>query len=109
MAFYPLNNLTQAITVTNSSAATALTEVSNQVPGGMNVSYEIQNAGSATIFVAWGVTSPTATITTSYPILAGQSKVIDVPNNVASSKIAFFVFISGTTGQQAYITPGFGQ
>lgn len=109
MAFYPLNNLSQTITVTGSSVATALTEVSNQVPGGMNVTYEVQNAGSATIFLAWGASTISTATTTGYPVLAGQSKVIDIPNNVASSKVTHFAFISGTTGQTVFITPGYGQ
>jgi len=109
MAFYPLNNLSQTVSVTGSSAATALSTISGQATGGANVSYEVQNAGSVTVFMAWGAATITTATTTGYPILAGQSKVIDIPNQNTESKVTHFAFISGTTGQTVYITPGYGQ
>ena len=109
MAFYTLNNKTQTINVTNSSVATALAETADVAPGRMNVNYEIQNGGAVPVFMAYGSSTVSTTATTGYPILPGQSKVIDIPNNTDASKITHFAFIAGTTGQTVYITPGYGQ
>ena len=109
MAFYPFNNKTQTITVGLTSAVTQLTDIRDVAPGQMNVTYELQNTGTATVFIAFGNSTITTTVAAGYPILAGQSKVIDIPNNTDASKITHFATISGTAAQTLIVTPGYGQ
>ena len=61
----PLATLTLAATAT--SANGAISPVAQTL--------EIQNAGGSTAFVRWGIGTQTA-VTTDYPVLSGQSKVI---------------------------------
>jgi hypothetical protein len=109
MAFYPFNNKSQTIAVGLTSAATQLSTISDVAPGQMNVTYELQNTGSAPVFIAFGNSTVTTTVATGYPILVGQSKVIDIPNNVDANKVTHFATISGAASQTLTITPGYGQ
>ena len=108
MAFYPLQHLSQTINVTLTTAATALTPISG-VTTALNVTYEIQNNGTVPVFMAIGTSAITTSVAAGYPILPGQSKVIDTLNNVDANTAPHIAFISGTTGQTVFITPGYGQ
>ena len=97
--FHP-SNPTSTINVTNSSVATALVGSTSN----MRATVELQNAGSADVFVDFG---PANTVTTAvasgYPIMAGQSKLVTIPAGTA-----YIACISGTSGQTLYVTVGSG-
>jgi len=97
--FHP-GNPSQTITVGTSSAATALNGSTNN----MRLAVELQNAGSAVVFVEFGYSSGvTATVAASYPILPGQSKLVTIP--AGTTHVAT---ISGTASQTLYVTVGMG-
>lgn len=96
----PMAAGTVTISCTASSAATTLAVPSDQ----MQRQLELTNAGSATVFIETAGASPTAVVATSYPILAGQTKVISVSQS--ATKIAC---ISSTGTQTVYATVGIGQ
>ena len=99
MAFAHGVNKTQTITVGTSSTNTAL-----NFPDGDT--YEFNNDGTATVFVEWSTSgSPvTTTVTTSYPILPGQCKVLKKPRDATH-----LANISGTASQTLYVTSGSGE
>lgn len=91
-------NLT--ISVTSSSATvtlpTAGLESARQV--------ELQNVGSAAIFVEFCPTSTcTAAIATSYPILAGQSKIVTIKGNTTN------IATIAVAAQTLYVSVGVGE
>jgi hypothetical protein len=93
-------NPSQTITVGTSSAATAL----NGSTSNMRNVVELQNAGSAVVFVEPGFSSGvTATVAASYPILPGQSKLITI-----AAGVTHLATISGTASQTLYVTVGMG-
>ena len=93
--FQPSTLRTQTITVANTATNTALTTPLCDF-------YEFNNDGTATVFVEWSSsTVVTSTITTSYPILPGQCKMLPRPTFATHLNN-----ISGTTGQTLYVTPG---
>lgn len=95
----PANSIT--ITAGTSSAATALP------PSGVGSQrqVELQNAGSAVIFVEFCPSSTcTAAVATGYPILVGQSKVVTI-----KSEATHIATISGTASQTLYVTAGIGE
>jgi hypothetical protein len=101
----PLNpftpaNPTSTITVGVASAATALVGST----GNMRAVVELQNAGSAVVFVDFGSSSGiTTAVASGYPILPGQSKLITI--HAGATHIAT---ISGTAAQTLYVTVGMG-
>jgi hypothetical protein len=84
------------ITVTDSSAATALVGTGAQVM--------LHNAGSAIVFVNFGTSTATAAVATGTPIPVGAIMVLT--KKAADTHIAT---ISGTTGQTLYVTTGEGE
>jgi hypothetical protein len=64
----------------------------------------VYNAGTATIFLAFGDVTVTAT-TAGYPVPSGAIEVITVPNVAAAPNVAG-ITASGTA--TVYITPGAG-
>lgn len=89
----------KTISCTSSPSATALATAGAGGPRQL----ELQNGGSAVIFVEVGRSSVTAATTTGYPILAGQSKVISV--GPETTHIACVVASSTHT---LYVTVGRG-
>lgn len=89
-----------AISVTNSSAATALFG-----PMGEKRNLELQNAGTIAVFVEFCPSSTcTAATATSYPVLPGQSKMVTIqPSTTHIAAIA----TSGT--QTLYVAVGIGE
>lgn len=89
---------TKTISCTNTTAATAL-------PGTIlqQGQLELQNAGTAVIFVEVGASTVTAVAATAYPILVGQSKVITVPQD-----ITHIACIVGASTHTLYVTVGRG-
>jgi hypothetical protein len=101
---HPLNpfhasNPSSTITVGTSSAATALVGSA----GTMRMVVELQNAGSAVVFVDFGPSTVATAVATGYPILPGQSKLVTI--NAGATHIAT---ISGTASQTLYVTVGMG-
>lgn len=95
----PVYQGTKTITCSNTTGATALpTTIAQQ-----KANLELQNAGTATIFVEVGSSTIEAATATGYPILVGQSKVITVPPT--STHIACIVAASTHT---LYVTTGSG-
>lgn len=96
----PLPQGTVTISCTGSSAATALAR-----PDQYNRrQVEISNGGTVTIFVEFGNSNAaTAVLASGYPVLAGQTKVVSVPNT--TTHIAC-IATSGT--QTVYATAGIG-
>jgi len=95
--FQPNPNATATITVTGTSAATAIPRPDCETA-------ELQNNGSVPVFIEFGGSgTPAAVVATSYPILAGQAKVVRVPRGSTHINC-----ISGTTGQTLYVTSGNG-
>ena len=93
--FQPATNRTQVITVGTSATNTPLTTPTSDF-------YEFNNDGTATVFIEWSSTSVvTAAVTTSYPILPGQCKMLPRP-----SFATHLNHISGTASQTLYVTPG---
>jgi hypothetical protein len=94
--FQPSTLRTQTITVGTSATNTALTTPLCDF-------YEFNNDGTAAVFVEWSTAGSvvTATTTTSYPILAGQCKMVPRPANFTHLNN-----ISGTASQTLYVTPG---
>lgn len=98
--FRPADDGGLVITVTNSSVAQVL-----PLAGSSWQQIELQNAGSATVFVKICPTSTcTATTAAGYAILVGQSKIISSDGTVKK----FIATISGTTGQTLYVHVGEG-
>jgi hypothetical protein len=100
----PLNpftpaNPTSTITVGVASAATALVGST----GNMRAVVELQNAGSAVVFVDFGLSGMVTTVATGYPILPGQSKLITI-----GAGLTHVATISGTAAQTLYVTVGMG-
>lgn len=98
-AFSPVSpGVSQTLSVTGGSAASATLGAGSYV--------EIQNAGTLAVFAEWKAAdnNPTAVVATSYPILAGQSKIIRLPAGV--TKIAFIGAAAGPT--TVYVTTGEG-
>lgn len=90
----------QTVTVGVASAATALNNSSSVI----RHSLEVQNAGTAVVFIEFGFGSGvTAAVATSYPILPSQRKVITIPNGVTHIGT-----ISGSAAQTLYLTVGQG-
>lgn len=100
-AFTPGNTI--KVTAASSSGRTALTM------GGFS-QLEIQNAGTVTAIVAFGGDTVTAAVPTgtqslhSYPVLAGMSKLITVPNT--ATHVAYIR--DGASDATLYITAGSG-
>lgn len=90
----------------------AVTATSGRVPITMNGApqVEIYNAGAADCFVALGDVTVVATVpstsTGSYPIGAGQSKIITVLNPNSITNIA--AICAGTSTTTLYASPGVG-
>lgn len=95
-------DLSTTISCTSSSAATAITIGPNAQDGRL-AQLELQNAGTSTIFVRPGISTVTAAVSTGYPVLAGQSKVITVGNN-----ITHLACITASATVVLYVTPGWG-
>jgi hypothetical protein len=94
----PVFQGSKTISCTSVSAATALpTTIAQQAQ------IELQNAGSAAIFVETGDSTAAAAVATGYPILAGQSKVITV-----SSTITHVACIVSASTHTLYVTIGRG-
>lgn len=94
----PLGSIT--ISATTSSAATALATA-----GADNLrQIEIQNNGSAVVFVESGISTVVATVAASYPVLPGQSKVVTIQRT--HTHIAA---ISASGTQTLYVSVGFGE
>lgn len=90
---------TVTISCANTTSATALV-----VPSDNNTrQIEISNAGSVAVFVQPGISTVTATVAASYPILAGQTKVITVPYTTTH-----LACISASGTQTVYVSTGFG-
>jgi len=72
--------------------------------------YEVQNAGTVTVFLGYGSTGAiatnnavvTSTTSAGYPILPGADKVITAPPN------AFFTGVTASGTAVIYVTPGEG-
>lgn len=79
------------IAPTGTSAATVLPL---QIPGAQ---CELNNLGTVTVFVVFGISTAVAVATTSYPVQAGHAKVLSVP--VGCTHIACVT--AGTTGSLA--------
>lgn len=95
----PVYQGSKTISCASSSAATALPSTIAQ----QRANLELQNAGSAVIFVEFGSSTIEAATTTGYPILVGQSKVVTVPPT--TTHIACIVAASTHT---LYVTVGTG-
>lgn len=96
-SFKPTYQGTVTITVTGSSAATALTH-----PGRSRA--VVYNAGSADVFVEFGASDVAAAVASGYPIGPGMKETIAI--DPANTHIAA---ISGTTGQTLYVSVGAGE
>lgn len=86
------------------SLPTAATSVSVSINAAASA-LELQNPGSDTVFVRWGVGAQTAVATTDYPVLAGQSKIVSVP--VGADTLAG-ITASGAGAATLYVTSGEG-
>ncbi len=93
-AFTPAN-VTVSVSASGTSAVASGT-VSAELP-----TLEINNAGTATAFVRWGVGPPTAVVT-DYPILPGHCKRV---NKGTATNIAA---ITAGASTLLYFTPGAG-
>jgi hypothetical protein len=112
MGFRPLANVTQAIDVTGSSAATTLTPFASQSQG-ENIVYEIQNAGSVQVACVFGAAGVTTTFPAAggapggYIVQPGQSKIVDPPQNTQANRPTTIALIGQSAGPtRVYITPG---
>lgn len=96
---------TLAISVTGSSATTALPSIGV----GEVRQVELTNGGTVTVFVEFGASTVTATVPTgtanAYPILSGQTKVVTV--KPTTTHIAAIGASAGPT--TLYVTLGIGQ
>jgi hypothetical protein len=94
----PVFQGSKTISCTSASAATALpTTIAQQAQ------IELQNAGTAVIFVETGDSTAAAAVATGYPILVGQSKVISV-----SPGITHIACIVSASTHTLYVTIGRG-
>jgi hypothetical protein len=89
------NNSTVAISITGASAATNL-----PASGGF---LELQNTGPNIAFIETSPAGVTAVTTTSYPVLAGQSKIVRIKDGDAVINV-----IGSAAGGTLYVTPGVG-
>ncbi len=64
---------------------------------------ELQNDGNSTCFVRWGASAQTA-VTTDYPVLPGQSKIVSCDQGTLSVAA---ICASGES-TTLYVTPGVG-
>lgn len=86
---------TQTISVTATSQSITLPTATPQI--------EVQNDGSSVCFVRVGA-SPQTAVTTDYPILPGQSKII-----TCDTQAGVLAAVCGSNGTATlYVTPGWG-
>lgn len=92
---------TSTVSVTNSSAASAL--VTNGAGEIRNV--ELSNAGAQTVFVEFCPSSTcTATVAAGYPILANQTKVVTIKGG-----ITHIAALTSSSTSTLYVTVGVGE
>jgi hypothetical protein len=87
---------TKIISASTTSSSVTFTNVAQE-----DSDMEIQNAGSVTAFLRWGTSAQTAVVT-DYPLLAGQSKLI----NKGLATIVAAITATGTA--TIYVTEGKG-
>ena len=96
-SFNPTYQGSVTITVTTSSAATALTH-----PGRSRV--VVYNAGSEIVFLEFGASGVASAVASGYPVGPGMKETISI--DPANTHVAA---ISGTTGQTLYVSVGAGE
>lgn len=97
-AFTPMYQGTKTISCTGSSSATQLpatAATSRQV--------ELQNAGTAAVFVEFGGSGIVAAAASGYALLAGQGKLVTI-----DATVTYVACISSTGTQTVYVTVGTG-
>lgn len=99
--FLPTPGSTVNINVSSSSQAVQL----YNAPG--PVSVRIENDGTATVWVEFGNSSVSASLTTSFPVPAGAVEVLRGENNSDRSPLYVAAIAAGSTGK-IYFTPGRG-
>src|SRR6185369_4052059 len=82
------------------SSATALASIAAFQS---QVQLEVQNAGTATVFVETGSSLVTSAVATGYPVLVGQRQVISV-----GPRVTHIGCITGSGTQTVYVTVGQG-
>lgn len=89
---------------TVSLAVTGSSQTLNTDTEGRLIHFRLVNAGTQTIFLEFGsnMTSPTASTSTSLPMLANTVEVFTLPPKCIVAAIA------ATTGSTLYVTPGEG-
>jgi hypothetical protein len=100
----PLAPIASGSKTMSCTSASSRTTIPSTVTVGTTQQLELQNAGSAVIFVEVGDSSVAAVVATSYPILVGQAKVISVNGSVTN--IACIVSAGTHT---LYVTQGAGE
>lgn len=99
-AFKPFKvNGTANLAVTASSQTLA-------IPAGVGVgtpAVRVANVGTQTIFIDFGLSTGTASTSTSMPILANTVEVFSIVNDVTHLAV-----IAGSTGSTVYLTVGEG-
>lgn len=93
--FTPVFGATVALSATTTSSSAT-------VQSGWQT-WAITNAGTATVFVRWGVTTATAT-TADFPLLPGAGLAISP--GLAADKVAVITAVGTAT---VYVTPGNGE
>jgi len=91
-------NKTVNVAVTAASQALTIPDV----PFGTR-SLRLANIGTQTVFIDFGTTSGTASLTTSIPLIANTSEVFTIDNNITYVNV-----IAASTGSTMYATYGEG-
>lgn len=95
--FTPGTTVTVATTTTSGETRVAITLPANR-------QVLVQNAGLVPAFVEFGISTVTALVASSTPILAGGSRIFTVP-----AAVTHVAAITGTSTATVYCTPGHGQ
>ena len=87
------------------SAASQAVLIGN-LPAASGDTIRIQNNGTATVWVNFGPSTVTASLTTSMPVPAGAIEVMTLPHN--STNIVYAAVIAAGATGKIYFTPGSG-
>lgn len=100
----PLRPVFQGSKTISCGTSSTATDVSALISGFLNdIQLELQNGGSANVFLETGSSLATAAVATGYPVLPSQAKVITV-----GPRITHVACISASGTQTVYVTVGSG-
>ena len=103
--FTPFNNYTVAFANTAASQNTVVVQPTNISGGGISAQdLLISNSTSSVAFIAWGLTTQTALVASSFPVLPGETMIIDMGQ--AATNVA--VVLSAAATGSVYLSIGAG-